>query len=457
MGGGNGPRKDERPLGRDELNLAEFPITLLTDRPLTGVKTLAFEDRHGKLTVSGSDAYGLPTAPDADVIVALIQLTKLRNNFTDPTVPFTRYEALRLLGWPDRGHYYRRLDESLNRWIGVTLYYEKAWWDNEVKCRVDAKFHILESVVLFDREIRRTLRARHQPLPSSSFTWNKVFLKSCRDGNLKQLDLDTYFSLKSAVSKQTFRFLGKRFHVRGDWTFDLEEFAFEHVGLSRNYAPRKVKQKLRPALEELEGIGFLEPMTAAGRYIKVGRGNWNIRVVRKLPTLAAPKPEPEPEPAGLVKALVDRGVNRSIAAELAKGHAADLIAAKIAEFDWLRERHPRKVRDAGAYLAASIRANFAPPAGFQAEAERVDRARSEAERRRHEAEAKAREREDDARVESYWSGLPRAEQARIEAAVLGDAASRAEYDGLPRRLKGAYQKRLRAEYLRTLLGLPAAE
>ena len=52
-----GGDKEGRRIGRDEMNLAEFPITLLTDRAPKGVKTLAFEGRHGKLTVTGSDAY----------------------------------------------------------------------------------------------------------------------------------------------------------------------------------------------------------------------------------------------------------------------------------------------------------------------------------------------------------------------------------------------------------------
>jgi len=114
--------EDLRRVGRDEMNLCEFPIALLTDYPSEGVKTMVFEDRHGRLTVSGSDAYGLPTAPDSDVIVGLIQLTKLRNDFTCPTVEFTRYELLKLLGWEDKGRNYRRLTESLRRWVGVTLY-----------------------------------------------------------------------------------------------------------------------------------------------------------------------------------------------------------------------------------------------------------------------------------------------------------------------------------------------
>jgi hypothetical protein len=90
----NDESEDLRRVGRDEMNLAEFPIALLTDYPPEGVKMLVFEDRHGKLTVVGSEDRGLPTASDSDVIVGLIQLTKLRNNFTDPTVEFSRYELV---------------------------------------------------------------------------------------------------------------------------------------------------------------------------------------------------------------------------------------------------------------------------------------------------------------------------------------------------------------------------
>src|SRR5947209_900344 len=44
--------KVERLVGRDEMNLAEFPITLLTDQSSKTVKTLIFEDDHGKLTIT---------------------------------------------------------------------------------------------------------------------------------------------------------------------------------------------------------------------------------------------------------------------------------------------------------------------------------------------------------------------------------------------------------------------
>ena len=56
----------------DELNLAEFPLAAISDRFLDGTKTVVLEDtvfdreqnRHlpRRLTLSGSDRYGLPTS-----------------------------------------------------------------------------------------------------------------------------------------------------------------------------------------------------------------------------------------------------------------------------------------------------------------------------------------------------------------------------------------------------------
>ena len=75
--------------GRDELNLAEFPLSAIADRLDPSQKTLAFEDRiwdanrgemvTRQLTITASDQYGLPTALDDEVILGLVQLSKLRD------------------------------------------------------------------------------------------------------------------------------------------------------------------------------------------------------------------------------------------------------------------------------------------------------------------------------------------------------------------------------------------
>ena len=260
--------------GRDEMNLAEFPITALTDYVPRGKNIIRFGDGSGSLVITGSDAYGLPTAADADVIVALIQVTKRRNGFTAPAVHFSRAELLEILGWPESGKSYRRLTESLMRWSTTSLKYEGAWWDQQSRRKVSAVFHILNEVVLFDRGGPSEDGAG---LPRSYFAWNKIFLGSCQAGNLKRLDLGMYFALEHASSKRLYRFLDKRLHRNPDQSFDLAEVAFERVGLSRGYVGKKgaisigkVREKLRPAIGELEDSGFLVPLSQEDRYRKLG-------------------------------------------------------------------------------------------------------------------------------------------------------------------------------------------
>jgi len=421
------------------------------------------EDNHGKLTVTGSDDYGLPTAPDGDVIVGLIQLTKQRNNFTDRKVMFSRYELLRLRGWDDQGRHYRRLDESLRRWVGVTLRYDKCWWDNEIKCHVDANFHILDSVMLYDQEVRRTLRSRQQQLPLSSFSWGDVFFKSCTDDNLKRLDLTTYLSLRSAVSKRLYRFLDKRFYVRGEWTFDLRELAFEHVGLSRNYTAAKIKEKLQPALEELEGVGFLRGIPRDDLYTNVGRGEWRVRLVQATALVIEPKTIAEP--GGLVQELVARGVTAAAAREVVKSFPEDRVRVQIERVDYLQAKKPKKIADQAAYLVAAIREDYAPPAGFVSGADRArkeaaeqEQQRQDQERRRQEARARAREQEVEAKVRQFWEGLTEVERARVEAEALenADPDVRAGCTGAPKVMRKIMVRTVCEAHIRRLLDLPEA-
>ena len=308
----------------------------------------------------------------------------------------------------------------------------------------------------------RTTPGSCRPSPGA-----RIFFKSCRDGNLKRLDLGTYFALKSAISKQLYRFLDKRFYLRPDWTYDLRELAFEHVGMSRNYAPWKIKQKLQPALEELEAIGFLEPMSAADRYSKTGRGAWNIRLVRKLPPPAEAKPAetkpPEPEPTGLEKELVERGVTRSVAADLVRDFPADRIRHQIEVVDWLRETKPKRVKDLGAYLAEAIRKDFAAAGRFP-EPGRACRGGGDRAGAAGPAGA-GPPGEGPRRRSGTGSGrtgrrLPAERRAALDAEALAEAdpADRTAYEtATAPPVKKMLQAGLRDAHLRRLLGLPAAD
>ena len=113
--------------GKDELNLAEFPLCAISDRWQSDQKTISFEDaiwdsNRGEtitrqLTITGSDEHGLPTAQDDEVLLGLIQLTRLQG-FANRRVDFTRYRLIQVLGWRDETKTYERLERSLNRWVG---------------------------------------------------------------------------------------------------------------------------------------------------------------------------------------------------------------------------------------------------------------------------------------------------------------------------------------------------
>ena len=123
-------------------------------------------------------------------------------------------------------------------------------------------------------------RVDKPPLPLSSFRWNEVIFRSFQSGNLKQLDLEFYLKLRLPTTKRMYRFLDKRFYRRSRLDFDLRTLACEHIGLSRSYAPTELKRRLKPALEEMEQLGFLEPLGPEERYSYVKRGCWRIILIR---------------------------------------------------------------------------------------------------------------------------------------------------------------------------------
>ena len=223
--------------------------------------------------MKGDKEYGLPTAIDDEVLFALIQITKLYNDFREREVKFSRYEVLRLLGWRDDSVNYRRLTESLRRWKRVNLSYEKAWWNKLDQTWMTEEFNIIDNLSIPEDTGRRPGRPpKRRTHATTSFHWNKVVFQSFQAENLKRIDAKTYFSLRSSVAKRMYRFLDKRFYHKPEWPFDLHDFAFEHVGLSRSYEKNagKIKEKLQPGLDELEAIGFISPLPKEKRYTKTG-------------------------------------------------------------------------------------------------------------------------------------------------------------------------------------------
>ena len=424
--------------GRDELNLAEFPLCALAHRLRPEQKTLQYEDqvwdqRRGRtvtrqLTISGSDAYGLPTALDDDVLLGLIQLTRLQQ-FVDRKVLFTRYQLIQLLGWRNETKSYERIEASLNRWTGVTLYYRNAWWNRSKGCWVDEKFHVLDNVWLCHRADPAS-EAGEGPegAPRSAFVWNETVFRSFKSGNLKSIDFDFFKELESAIAKRLYRFLDKRFFRRRRCEFDLKELGWEHTGLSRGYDPAGLKRKLTPAINELVKRGYLEPMPGGQRFRKVCSGEWSVVFERATgKPLAAAGEGAKPEEESLAAALIERGVTPATARRTVAAFPAQEIKTQVEAFDWMRARQDPKVsRNPPGFLVSAIKQGYTVPRGFVGSeeltrrAEAVEQSRRQVQEREQAraAEQSAREAEQARLIAQFWAALPATERAEAEAQAL---------------------------------------
>jgi hypothetical protein len=299
---------EKRPVqGRDELNLADFPISILqTQQPKDGtgrkLDTVVYNaSRYDsqirqrvpqRITLTTSSQYGLPTPADEDVILSLLCLGKKADNFTHIKVHFIPHDLFRIMRWSANVRSYQRLRDVLRRLKALTIVYENAWWDGSGRSFEE---ELATGIISEYRLIRQNRgRTKSGQLPPSWVQWTPRFHKNLESGNLKALDLEKYFSLRLPTSKRMYRFLDKRFHNSDTVEMDLMDFACGHIGLMtevKNVAI--IKQRLAPAIRELEEIGFIEPSNPQNRYKKISRGIWRIVFSKKHS--AAKKPNSMPE------------------------------------------------------------------------------------------------------------------------------------------------------------------
>lgn len=257
---------------RDEMNLAEFPLSVLSTRVDPSIKTLEFQDTiHDKnrqptvrkWIITGADKFGLPTSSDEEVLMGLLKLSA-DQNFKSDKVEFTRYELLKILKWSTEGRSYTRLQKSLDRLSGVRIKASNAFYDIKSGQNCTKNFGIIDAY-----EINGARGEQNAP---SYFIWSETMFDSFQNGNIKKLDFDFYLSLKSAVSKRLYRYLDKRFWWGSKIEDSLFNLAHEKLGISRNYKyASSIVQQLEPALEELQKSNYLR------KYEFIGKGV-NMRV-----------------------------------------------------------------------------------------------------------------------------------------------------------------------------------
>jgi len=429
----------------DEMNLAEFPLAAISDRFLDGTKTIVLEDtvfdreqnRHlpRRLTLSGSDRYGLPTSKDDDVLLACIQLSRL-NDFSSREVSFSRYEILRLLGWADETRNYDRVATSLRRWKGLSIFSDRAFYDHEQKSWVNRDFGVFDNLVIYRREV---IQGKAAP-GCSRFVWNEVLFRSFQSGYLKQLDWNLYCRLTSPVAKRLYRFLDKRFYHSNRVEIDLVELGLRNVRLSSNYNTAQLKRTLQKGIEELD-LWDLKQRSPEERFRKDGLGKWIAIFERKskrgrttvesiissVATIAPSTPvlNSQSNPQELERQLIKRGIGPASAEELSLSQPATRIREMLELYDWYNSRgQPR----GPGFLVQSLKKPdmIAFPPGFESSIQRLNRQQAkEAQKQAQQRASTKRERQAIQKQNSrqraftaFWEAMSPSDQDAFETEAL---------------------------------------
>jgi Replication initiator protein A len=298
--------------GRDEMNLADFPISALQraqkgdgaggklDRmEFTATRYDASSRQRvaQKVTLTSTACDGLPTPADEHVILALLYVAKHSMNFREATVHFAPSQLFEIMGWAPNGRSYTRLRDVLRRLKSLTIRYENAWWDVVGRAYEEEVATGILSGYRIARQVSGPRKAGQELM--STVTWTQAFQDSLERGNLKRLNLKVFFELQTPTAQRMYRFLDKRFYTQPNFAMDLVEFACGHVGLAETNNVAILKRRLTPGIAELEKIGFIRPAPAAERYEKLQVGQWRIL----FQSVAQPVALPSPTPVAPVEAI----------------------------------------------------------------------------------------------------------------------------------------------------------
>lgn len=387
------PKRRRARSGKDEMNLAVFPIAALSVRVPKNVKALKFQDtiqgESGKMvkrswTVQGGSDCGLPTAGDEDVYVALMELTR-QQGFSDRRVNFSRYELAKRLGWSPCGKTYSRIEQALIRLANVNIHASNAFWDNAKRSYVTVSFSLIQEYQLYDEKPRKGEKLRSEP-PSSFFMWTERLFESFKSGYIKFLDTELYFGLSSATARRLFRYLDKKFGRDHNFAIDIFKLAHEHLGISRNYRyVSQIVQQMRPALDDLTANRYLRSWEVRNHVIAFSRvpsDEYEQEIVEEaldgLPfEEAALTIEVQGDDEGrlealeaeVLDALVSRGVMRRRASSIVRAYSPNRlgqISDTVAYFDWLVGNGRKRLENPAGFLVSLIQdelpvSHVAPP------------------------------------------------------------------------------------------------
>lgn len=165
------------------------------------------------------------------------------------------------------------------------------------------------------------------------------------------------------------------------------------------------------------------PQSAAERFTKLRRGEWQITLIRAGRAKSTELTGDGKKQSTVVAQLLDRGVHESIARQIVRDIPDEKIQQKIRVHDWLLEKKgARRPSNPAGYLAASIRNDYATPKDY------VDTKNSAKVRKKKRAKQKkvpeakdqtvVQDTQERTAFDKFWHDLSASDQHKLEAQAM---------------------------------------
>jgi len=414
---------------KEEMNLVEFPFTVLSHRISKDQKTFEVSQkvrsRSGRLInqrwiVTGSDKFGLPLATDNDIYLALMQIYK-EDDFKDRKIHFTRYQLLKIMGLEPTKRRYDMIGNALDRLISVVVKSENAFWDHEAKAHVTKAFHLFESYDIYD-ERERTQNSDQPELPLSNIVMSEFLFNSIKSSYIKNLDIGFYFTLQTPLTKRLYRFLDKKRYHRSSFEIELTRLS-ALLPLQDRY-PSQIKRRLEKAHKELIEKKYLAEVTYSHDTKNCQETViylFEAQSLQKQLKEIAPEISSQGQSKELIQELTKRGITETAARHLVKKYPKERIERQITCYDWLVvHKTPLIDKNPAGFLRKSIEENYDPPVGYNEDKHREELKKAQRQREEEEAQEQKRLNEIQEKVDEYRAGLSEEEsqKLRVEATNL---------------------------------------
>lgn len=257
-------KENKKELLKDELNLAEYPISKLGKSDTRDI--LKYErwvktehgPRHEIWEVASSAKFGLPNELADRIMVVLISQT-LETDMKDRKVHIVPYQIIKKLGMRNERSSYDAVEFVLYQLKGLTIFSEKTFYSKDLKKKVSQEkdgFNIFDRAATKRGADKAGVEWDHEN-GRGYIIWGDVFWESLKSGAVKPLRFDIYSTLKRPASRKLYRLLDKYLFRKKSFSFDVFELS-QRLGMTKYTMPSQVTRKLKPAFSELEEIGFLK-------------------------------------------------------------------------------------------------------------------------------------------------------------------------------------------------------